>query len=419
MQTIRVMLEKSKILWTRALFGFFIFVLFMFFAIYFTPNFVADNFSRDGILEQTTISKINLFRLGFSILSTIGLLVSVLYIIKPELFYLIQLKFSKIPVSSDLSLILLVILILSSLYLIFPTLIKILRLLVEYFYLGSYLRGIEYRPSEQLSRYYILITILVSIHSSATQHLRSRVKLSICFLIFGIALYLSESDMIVVTAQPVFGFIILSYTFFLLARNREWIVFFLLSIGCVIFSITALNDLVWDYKSGSNIEFITLLPVPIYDCLGSINFEEKLEPIAAAFVCLSIIIYSIKSLTKFFQNNKYTTFCILFSAGMIVMGNSYLSWKHNPDTKLTLIALTLTIIGIFGLIKTSRAAIKEYTVIDLPTLESFSLFLLSFFVILPAVFGRSNNIISFVLWLPITIFFGIFLYSQHPCQRKV
>ena len=292
-------MEKSKSLRTRALFGFFIFVLFMFFAIYFTPNFVADNFSRDGILEQTTIFKINLFRLGFSILSTIGLLVSVLYIIKPELFYLIQLKFSKIPVSSDSRLILLVILFLSSLYLIFPTLIEILRLLIKYVYLGYYPRGIEYRSSEQLSRYYILITILVSIHSYATQHLRSRVKLSICFLIFGVALYLSESDMIKVTAQPVLGFIILPYTFFLLARNREWIVFFLLSIGCVIFSITALNDFVWDNMVAGTAEFITLLPVPIYDSLGSINFEEKLEPIAAAFVCLSIIIYSIESLTKF------------------------------------------------------------------------------------------------------------------------
>ena len=49
---------------------------------------------------------------GFLISET----VSVLYIIKPELFYLIQLKFSKIPVSSDLSLILLVILILSVIF---------------------------------------------------------------------------------------------------------------------------------------------------------------------------------------------------------------------------------------------------------------------------------------------------------------
>ena len=101
-------IEKPKSLWTRALFGVFIFVLFLFFAIYFTPNFVADNFSPDGILKQTTIFEINLFRLGFSILSTMGLLFSVLYIIKPELFYLIQLKFSKIPVSSDLSLIYLI-----------------------------------------------------------------------------------------------------------------------------------------------------------------------------------------------------------------------------------------------------------------------------------------------------------------------
>lgn len=412
-------MEKSKSLWTRAVLGFFIFVLFMFLAIYFTPDFVTDNFSRDGILQHSTIFIINLLRLGFSILGTIGLLVGVLYIVKPELVHLIQLKFSKIPVSSDLGLILLVILILSLLYYIFPTLTEILRLLIENFYLGYYPRGTEYRPSEQLSRYYILITILASIHSYATQHLQSRVKLSICFLIFGVVLYLSESDMIEETAQPVFGFIILSYTFFLLARNREWIVFFLLSIGCAILSITALNDLVWDNKVAGTAEFITLLPVPIYDCLASSNFEEKLEPIAAAFVCLSVILYSIESLTKFFQNNKFATFCILFSAGMIVIGNSYLNWVPQPDTKLTLLALTLNFIGFFGLIIISRAANKEYTVIGLPTPEIFSLFLLSFFVVLPAVFGRCNTIISFVLWLPTVIFFGVFLNCQHPCHRKV
>jgi hypothetical protein len=408
-------IEKPKRLRGRTLFGVFIFFWFIFFAIYFTPNFAADNFSPDGILEQTTLFRINLLRLAVIVLSIIGLLVSILYIIKPELFHLIQLKFSSFPISSDLRSIILVILIFLSLYLIFPLLIGIL---IAFLDLGSY-NGIEYRPSEQLSKYYILITILVSIHSYATQQLASRVKLSICFLLFGVVLYLSESNMIQDTTQPIFGFIILSYTFFLLAKNREWVIFFLLSIGCIIFSITVLNDLVWANKFRSKAEFITLLSGPIYDCLCIINFEEILEPIAAAFVCLCIIIYSIESLTKFFQNNKYKTFFILFSAGIIVSGNSYLHWEHKPDAKLTLIAITLTIIGFFGLIIISRAANKEHTVISLPILESFSLFLLSFFVVLPAVFGRSNNIISIVVWLPTIIFFAMFLYSNHPCNRKV
>jgi hypothetical protein len=224
--------------------------------------------------------------------------------------------------------------------------------------------------------------------------------------------------MIINFAQPVFAFIILSYTFFLLARNREWIVFFLLSIGCAIISITALNDFAIDNINHGNVEFITLLPAPIYDYLSSSCFEERLEPIAAAFVCLSIIIYSMESLTEFFQNNKHTIFGILVSAGMITVGNSYLHWEHDPGTKQTLIALTLSFMGFIGLIIMGRTANKQYAVGRLPKLENFFLFLLSFFVILPTVFGRSNGVISLFLWLPTIILFGIFLYSQHPCHRK-
>jgi hypothetical protein len=81
----------------RACFVAFISMLFMCFTIFFTPNFVADNISPDGILEQSTIIDINLIRFGFSILSTIGLLISALYIFRPNLVYSLQLKILKIP----------------------------------------------------------------------------------------------------------------------------------------------------------------------------------------------------------------------------------------------------------------------------------------------------------------------------------
>lgn len=52
--------------WQRIgfLFGVIIGVVVMLFAIYFTPNFVANNFSSDGILEYRTIITINLLRVG-------------------------------------------------------------------------------------------------------------------------------------------------------------------------------------------------------------------------------------------------------------------------------------------------------------------------------------------------------------------
>ena len=73
-----------------ACFGVFICILFLCFAIYFTPNFVANYLSPDGFLEQITIVKINLTRIWFGILGTVVLLIIVLYFIKGNSFFLLQ-----------------------------------------------------------------------------------------------------------------------------------------------------------------------------------------------------------------------------------------------------------------------------------------------------------------------------------------
>ena len=78
----RKILKEQKRFKIGACFKVFICILLMCVTIYFTPNFVANNLSPDGILEQTTIFEINFLRL----LSTIGLLIIVLYIIKPNIF---------------------------------------------------------------------------------------------------------------------------------------------------------------------------------------------------------------------------------------------------------------------------------------------------------------------------------------------
>jgi hypothetical protein len=67
-------------------------ILLIVFSIYFSPNLVINNLSQDGILEQITELRINYIRLAFSILSTIGLVIGALYIIKPSLLNLLQLK---------------------------------------------------------------------------------------------------------------------------------------------------------------------------------------------------------------------------------------------------------------------------------------------------------------------------------------
>ena len=81
----RKIIKEKNWLKIGACFGVFICILLMCFALYFTPNFVSYNLSPDGILSQNTILGINLIRLCFAVLSTIGLLVSVLCITKPNM----------------------------------------------------------------------------------------------------------------------------------------------------------------------------------------------------------------------------------------------------------------------------------------------------------------------------------------------
>ena len=232
-----------------------------------------------------------------------------------------------------------------SLFVIFYGLNKFLK----YLDLGIFLKH-EYRLTEQLSKYYLLLTILISVHCYVTQNLRTRVKLSICFLLLGLVMYLSESNMIAENTRPVFGFIILVYTFFLLARNREWIPFLLLFLGCIAISQGVLIDTVHDNIKFGRPDFIeTILPEPIRNYLYKCT-EERFEVIGAAFVCLSMINYSLESLIFFFKNNKYATFGFLATAGMISVGNTYLHWQHKPSLELTLFSLTLTIVGFLGLI---------------------------------------------------------------------
>jgi len=73
--------------------GVFICILFMFLAIYFSTDFVADNLSQDGLLTRDTEFLINFIRLIFGILSTAGLIFSALCVIKPDIF----IKFYSIP----------------------------------------------------------------------------------------------------------------------------------------------------------------------------------------------------------------------------------------------------------------------------------------------------------------------------------
>lgn len=83
-------MERTKIELNRvkigALFGLIISILMILLAIYFTPDYVASNLSPDGVVELETIATIKMFRTAVSTIGIIGLLVAILFFVKPYLF---------------------------------------------------------------------------------------------------------------------------------------------------------------------------------------------------------------------------------------------------------------------------------------------------------------------------------------------
>jgi hypothetical protein len=81
-------MERNEIehKWVKVVSLFLISILMILFYIYFTPDYVARKLSPDGILELKTIALIKKLRIGFSIIGILGLLVTLLFLIKPYLF---------------------------------------------------------------------------------------------------------------------------------------------------------------------------------------------------------------------------------------------------------------------------------------------------------------------------------------------
>lgn len=271
---------------------------------------------------------------------------------------------------------------------------------------------VEYTVYEQLSKYYVFIVILISIYSYRILNEPIRIKISICFLVLGLALYLSESNMIAEMAQPIFAFIILAYTFFLLYRSRSWFVFFLLLLGCSVISAGVSADFASEHELVKS-----YIPQPISNVL-SIEYEEIYDVTGIGFICISVIIYFIDTIEKFIKSNTIGTLCILTTSGLVTVGNGFLHFQYKRSIGLTSFALMMTISGFLGLLMTNKYVNKKDAMLTLITEEHFYLFVFSFFVVLPVIYGNITAVESLVIWLPTLIFLGLYLSYHHPVQRN-
>ena len=269
----------------------------------------------------------------------------------------------------------------------------------------------EFTFYEQMSKYYLFIIILISIFSYRIQSELNKVKLSIGFLLFGLLLYLSESNMISTNLQPIFGIIMIAYIFILLLKERSAIVLLILLFGLALTSVGILSDFI-----SENDKLFSMVPRKYLHTI--IYKEERFDCIGLSLICISAIIYFLDDLHYLLKNNRKGALFILLSSAMITVGNGFLHYQYHPRNRVILPALILIITGYFGILLTNKyVSAKKYRVI-LITEEYFYFFLFLFFVALPLLFGNNNEAVSLFFWLPIFISSGIYLYFQHPAKQN-
>ncbi|OGX07037.1 MAG: hypothetical protein A2Z88_03010 [Omnitrophica WOR_2 bacterium GWA2_47_8] len=263
----------------------------------------------------------------------------------------------------------------------------------------------EYSLVEQLSKYYLFLIIMISIHLYQIADNTLKLKTSIAFFMLGMIIYLAESNMLHSIALPFYGAVIFPWLFFLLISARK--------ISAVLFVIGVLS-----IASGTLADFLSEMewvnkycPAGTAQLLGLLG-EENLDLVGNGLMLLSVIYYAFDPLKAFISKNKrcILPFCI-FSA-MITMADSFSHYQYKPNAILETLALLLGIGGVAGLIWTNERILKENKLFLLNA-ETFYFFIITFFIILPAIYHAHNQTMeSFLLWIPALTLSGIYLFNR-------
>ena len=270
----------------------------------------------------------------------------------------------------------------------------------------------EYTVKEQLSKFYLFIVLLISIHSYWVLDQSNEVKLSISFFFLGLILYMSESNMIKETAQPIFGLIIIACTAFLLIRLRYFLQFIFFMVGFMWICLGSLKDILRQYESISS-----MVPALTSSIFSLRVGEERCEVLGTAFVCLSAVLCFISPLRNIIARNTKRSLLILFASGIMTFGNGFLHYQYKPGYKIYLAGSVMTIIGFLGLVFVLKTILKGDGILTFFSEDLFYLFIFFFFVVLPSIHGTTRILTAFLLWLPSMLFMAVYMWRCHPASH--
>ena len=268
----------------------------------------------------------------------------------------------------------------------------------------------EYTVGEQLTKFYLFIILLISFYSYRVSNEPSEVKLSIAFISLSLILYLSESNMIAEKAQPIFAIIIVPYTAILLLRLRYYLslLSFIGGFGFIFcgFTIDLLNQ---------NKLINSFFPdfIAFYAHSPPMR-EERFDVVGVAFLCLSVILSYKFIMRNIINKHTNTILLILFTSGMLTIGNGFLHYQYDPYWRVYLVALAMTIIGYLGLIFILNVIFNYDNKTTFFSNDLFYLFIFFVFVVLPSIHGKTRILASLLLWFPSIYYAAYYLWRKHP-----
>jgi hypothetical protein len=115
-----------------------------------------------------------------------------------------------------------------------------------------------------------------------------------------------------------------------------------------------------------------------------------------------------------FLDHPWQLVLLVLSLGFIASGNSFAHWSYYPSPIFEIIATTMAVIGLAGVLVVDRkiqARGFELTHFDR---EGLYVGLLIFFVVLPVVYGGSGHPFNLLLWGAFFYYLYKLLIRSHP-----
>ena len=105
---------------------------------------------------------------------------------------------------------------------------------------------------------------------------------------------------------------------------------------------------------------------------------------------------------------------LIMSLALIASGNSFAHWSHNPSPIFEIIATTMAVVGVIGVLSFDRHIQARGFRVSYFQEEGFYVGFVVLFVVLPIIYGRTGIAFNLLLWLALLFYLYNLLLRSHP-----